>query len=186
MKSSTPTSHARAAAARAWPRLGKGALTALSSLAVVLTLGLLAYSALGSAAGSVGIGAAFATVVAGGLVYALLGTAASPTGGPSSATALILAGLVAKVAHDPLLDVSSPQGVLALVAVASTSVLLMGLLQVGMGLAGLGRLARYVPQPVLAGFMNGVALLIVVSQLPTLLGLATPRSLAHGQSLQAA
>ena len=173
MKSPNPTSSARAAAARAWPRLGKGALAALASLAVVLTLGLLAYSALGSAAGSVGIGAAFATVVAGGLVYALLGTAASPTGGPSSATALILAGLVAKVAHDPLLDVSSPQGVLALVAVASTSVLLMGLLQVGMGLAGLGRLARYVPQPVLAGFMNGVALLIVVSQLPTLLGLAS-------------
>ena len=154
-----------------WRRAGRGVLTALSGLAVVLTLGLLAYSALGSAAGSVGISAAFATVVAGGLVYALLGTAASPAGGPSSATALILAGLVATLARDPLLDPTSPQGVLALVAVASGSVLLMGLLQMGMGLAGLGRLARYVPQPVLAGFTNGVALLILVSQLPTLLGL---------------
>lgn len=48
----------------------------------------------------------------------------------------------------------------------------MGLLQIGFGLLGLGRLARFVPQPVLAGFMNGVALMILMTQVPPLLGLA--------------
>ncbi len=42
----------------------------------------------------------------------------------------------------------------------------------GMALLRLGSLARLVPQPVLAGFMNGVALLILAAQIPPLLGLA--------------
>jgi MFS superfamily sulfate permease-like transporter len=47
----------------------------------------------------------------------------------------------------------------------------MGLFQILLGLSGLGRMARFVPQPVLAGFMNGVALLILLSQFPILTGL---------------
>ena len=50
------------------------------------------------------------------------------------------------------------------------AVVVMGLAQVVIAALGLARLARYVPQPVLAGFMNGVAVLIVLSQLPAMLG----------------
>ncbi len=155
----------------AYQTIFAGAASALAALAIVLTLGLLAYAPLGAAAVHIGIAAAFASVIAGGLVYGLLGSAAAPAGGPSSATALILAGLVAQLAHDPALDIGSGHGQLALVTVTASCVVLMGLLQVLLGVAGLGRLARFVPQPVLAGFMNGVALLIGFSQLPALLGL---------------
>ena len=48
----------------------------------------------------------------------------------------------------------------------------------------LGRLAQYVPQPVLAGFMNGVSLLILQAQLPVLLGL--DRNGLPGSGLQPA
>jgi len=148
-----------------------GSVSALAGLAIVLTLGLLTFAPLGSAAVRIGIAAAFSGVIAGGLVYAWLGSAAAPTGGPSSATALILAGLVAQLARDPLLDLGSDHGLLALTAVAASCVALMGLMQILLGVLGLGRLARFVPQPVLGGFMNGVALLILLSQLPPLLGL---------------
>ena len=40
-----------------------------------------------------------------------------------------------------------------------------------LGLLRLGRLAQYVPQPVLAGFMNGVSLLILLAQIPVLTGI---------------
>ena len=160
-----------------------GAVSALAALAIVLTLGLLAFAPLGAAAMHVGIAAAFASVIAGGLVYALLGSAAAPAGGPSSATALILGGLVAQLAHDPLLDVGSGSGLAALVTVAASCVVLMGLLQVLLGVLGLGRLARFVPQPVLAGFMNGVALLIGFSQLPALLGLPASAHLVDRMTL---
>ena len=39
-----------------------------------------------------------------------------------------------------------------------------------MALLGVARLSRFVPQPVLAGFMNGVAVLILLAQLPLLMG----------------
>lgn len=147
-----------------------GALVALETVAIVLTLGLLAFAPLGVYA-PLGIATAFAAVIAGGLVFALLGSSASPSAGPTSATALILAGLVAQLAQDSRLDFHSASGLALLLALTASSVVLMGLFQILMGLAGLGRLARFVPQPVLAGFMNGVALLILISQIPILLGL---------------
>jgi len=165
------TNHQPASAPTANQTLIAGAVSALAALAIVLTLGLLAFAPLGRAAVHIGIAAAFASVIAGGLVYGLLGSAAAPAGGPSSATALILAGLVVQLANDPALDIGSGNGQLALVTVTASCVVLMGLLQILLGVFGLGRLARFVPQPVLAGFMNGVALLIGFSQLPALLGL---------------
>ncbi|MDO9145822.1 MAG: SulP family inorganic anion transporter [Rhodoferax sp.] len=147
-----------------------GAVVALETVAIVLTLGLLAFAPLGASA-PLGIAAAFVAVMTGGLVYALLGSAASPSAGPTSATALILAGLVAQLVQDVRFDLQSPEGLAMLMALAASSVVLMGLFQILMGWAGLGRLARFVPQPVLAGFMNGVALLILFSQIPILLGL---------------
>ncbi|MDI1245469.1 MAG: SulP family inorganic anion transporter, partial [Rhodoferax sp.] len=153
-----------------------GAVVALETVAIILTLGLLAFAPLGAYA-PLGIAAAFAAVIAGGLVYALLGSAASPSAGPTSATALILAGLVAQLLRDPRFDLQTPQGLALLMALVAGSVVLMGLFQILMGMAGLGRLARFVPQPVLAGFMNGVALLILFAQIPILLGLPPLSSL---------
>ena len=46
-----------------------------------------------------------------------------------------------------------------------------GLLQTLFGVLRLGGLVKFVPYPVVAGFMNGVAILIVLSQLPALMGL---------------
>lgn len=160
-----------------------GLSNAFASLALVLSLGLLAYAPVGAAAAGLGISAAFTAVITGGLVLALWAGVRTPVAGPSSATALMLASLLATVARDPALDIGSPAGLLALVAVASASVVGMGLLQMLMGLAGLGRLAQFVPQPVLAGFMNGVAILILWAQLPTLLGLPPLTALADVRSL---
>lgn len=147
-----------------------GAVNALTALVAILSLGIVASAPLGPVAAQLGVRAAFVAVIAGGLVYALAGSTASPAGSPSSATAVIFAGLVAELGGDPQLGLATAAGLLALVAVLSSAVVLMGLLQFTIGLAGLGRLARFVPQPVLAGFMNGVALVILFSQVPLLAG----------------
>ncbi len=153
-----------------------GAVNALTALAVLLSLGIVATAALGPAALQLGIKAALVAVIAGGLVYALCGSTASPAGGPSSATTVIYAALAAQVGRDAQLDFSSTQGLLSLTAVLGSAVVLMGLLQIGFGVAGLGRLARFVPQPVLAGFMSGIMLLVLFAQVRPLLGL--PRTSA--------
>src|SRR5512140_2158579 len=70
----------------AWlAQLQGGAIGSIVSLAVILTLGLLAYAPLGALAPEVGIPAAFTSAVVGGLAMALLATSALPTAGPSSA-----------------------------------------------------------------------------------------------------
>ncbi len=149
-----------------------GAIGSIVSLAVILTLGLLAYAPLGALAPEVGIPAAFTSAVVGGLAMALVATSALPTAGPSSATALILAALVAKVVADPALQIAHPGGMAAVVALASARIVVMGVLQIAFGLLRLGTLAKFVPQPALAGFMNGVAILILLSQIPALLGVS--------------
>ena len=145
-----------------------GALTVLPAL---LTLGLLAFSPLRAAATQVALLAAFVTAGIGGLVHATLSRTSLPVSGPSSATAVTLAPLVAQLMLDPRLAPGTAAGLQGIVALCGFSLLLCGALQVGFALLGLARLARVVPQPVLAGFMNSTALLMVLAQVPLLLDL---------------
>ena len=155
-----------------------GAVNALTALVALLSLGIVATAALGPDAMAPGIRAALVAVIAGGLVYALSGSTASPAAMPSSATTVIFAALVAQVGQDPQVDLSSAQGLMSLSAVLGSAVLLMGLMQIGLGVAGLDRLARFVPQPVMAGFMTAIVLLILVAQLRPLLGLPLTSTLS--------
>ncbi len=53
-------------------------------------------------------------------------------------------------------------------------IFLSGLMQAGFGALGLGSLVKYIPYPVIAGFQNGAAMLLVLSQLSPMLGLQRP------------
>jgi sulfate permease, SulP family len=46
------------------------------------------------------------------------------------------------------------------------AVVLMGLLQIGAGLLKLGKLAKMIPHPVMLGFVNGLAIVIFLAQIP--------------------
>lgn len=52
--------------------------------------------------------------------------------------------------------------------------LLAGLIQIGLGLAGVARLMRFVPPSVMTGFINALAILIFLSQMPYLAGFDVP------------
>ena len=156
----------------AWPRqfLG-GAIGAAVSVAIVLTLGVVALSPLGNQAAEVGVAAAFTCAVLSASLYGLLSRCLMPAGSPSSATALIVATLVSRIVTAAPAD-ASVSTVSQVVMALAAAVTLMGLMQLLMAAFDLGRLARVVPQPVLAGFMNGIALLILLAQLPALLALS--------------
>jgi MFS superfamily sulfate permease-like transporter len=92
----------------AWlAQMAGGAVGSVVSIAVVLTLGLLAFAPLGLAAAEVGIPAAFLSASLGAIVMALSAGSKMPTAGPTSATALILAGLIATLVADPELPYTS-------------------------------------------------------------------------------
>jgi len=154
----------------AWRELQAGLAGTLISLAPVLTMGLLAFAALGPQAAALGIPATLLASAIGGAVFALLSRAPMAAGGPSSAPVLVLVALVARVAADPAFAAGDPAAVALLLALVAAAVVCMGLCQIALALSGLVRWAKFVPQPVLAGFMNGVALLALLALLPFLFG----------------
>ena len=156
--------------ASAWQALQSAIAGTLISLAPALTMGLLAFAALGPQAAGLGIPAALVASAVGGGVFALLARGPMPAGGPSSAPVLVVGSFVALVAADPAFVASDPIAVASLLSLVAIAVVCMGGLQMALALSGLVRWAKYVPQPVLAGFINGVALLALLAFLPLLFG----------------
>lgn len=144
-----------------------GSLAAMGTiLPLVLATGLLAYGRLGADFVPLAMMTALAGLCLGGLVAGLISSNALMFSGPKNSTALLITTLVATFyAMNPALDPHLAFGLAVLaVAVAAVFVLLVALLR-------LGSLVNYIPYPVLAGFMNGLCLLIIIQQLRPLVGL---------------
>jgi SulP family sulfate permease len=95
------------------------------------------------------------TAVVAGLVIGALGGSRAQVSGPTGAFIVIVYGIVQQYGYDGL-------------AVAT---FIAGFLLVGMGLARIGALLRFVPFPVTVGFTGGIALIILSSQVRDLFGL---------------
>ncbi len=155
----------------------RGALNALAAmLPLVLTYGFIALGPLGPAAEQAGLSGAVLAVAGGGLLFALLNRQVLSGVSPSASTCLILGAAVLQWSRDPALAGQAP----AVLALAAASVAGAGALMLAFGLLHAGRLVRYVPHPVLAGFMNGVAVLLLLSQLAPALGLPVDRLAREG------
>lgn len=85
-----------------------------------------------------------------GLITSLIGGRPGMISGATGALAVVMVALVAD------------HGIEYLFA----TVVLMGILQVGFGLLKLGKFIRMVPYPVMLGFVNGLAIVIFLAQLP--------------------
>jgi sulfate permease, SulP family len=107
----------------------------------------------------------FYVFIAGTLTFALFGANRYLSSGADSTIAPIFAGTLALLAQ---------QGSPAYAALAATLALAVGLILIAGGLARLGWIARFLSAPVTTGFLAGIAIHIVISQLPGLLDLATP------------
>ena len=128
------------------------ALAGLTVAVIALPLAM----ALGIASGASPREGLVTAVVAGFLISALGGSRVQ-IGGPTGAFVVIVAGVIADHGFNGLLLATLMAGVILIVA----------------GYAGVGRLMRYVPMPVVTGFTAGIAVIIASSQIGDLFGLAT-------------
>ena len=102
-----------------------------------------------------------------GFFASLLGGTAVQISGPTGPMTVVTA-----VAVKELIAVTgSVEG--ALPALVATFVL-AGLMQVGMGLTGIGALIKFIPYPVVSGFMSGIGVIIVLLQLFPAIGKVSP------------
>lgn len=110
------------------------------------------------------------------VVAALFGSSRLMVTGPANAISLTTMALVA-----PLAVVGSPQ----YVGLVLTLTFMVGMLQLLLGFVRVGKWVDLVPHSVIAGFTSGAAILIVNSQVGTILGLDLARGLSVVQTTQA-
>jgi high affinity sulfate transporter 1 len=128
----------------------------LSVAAIALPVGI-AYAELAGVPAVFGIYSAIFPLFA----YALFGSSRQLMTGPDAATCMLVAAALAPLAA------GDPDRYLALMTVLT---LMTGGLYVVAGMARLGFIANFLSLPILTGFLNGVALVIVVGQLPKIAG----------------
>ncbi len=110
----------------------------------------------------VGPEAAFYAAPIGLLLYAVFGTSRQLVVAVSSAIAVMSASIVGQVGAADAAEFAALTALLAILA---------GVVGVLAGLLKLGRIARFFSGSVLAGFVSGLALVIIVKQLPKVVGL---------------
>lgn len=98
--------------------------------------------------------------IVGGGVSAIVATSSFVGSLPRASESLVLATLVAALLQRP--EVASDKTLI--VESVYICVLLGGLWQCLFGLVGVAKIIKFTPHPVLVGFLNGVAVLIVLSQ----------------------
>src|SRR4249920_3901203 len=143
---------------RAWLRSD---LVAGLVLAAILVPQGMAYAELAGLPPVTGLYTTIACLVA----YAIFGPSKVLVLGPdSSVSPLILASITPLLAGG---DASTA------IALAGMLALLVGLIEIGLGLARLGFVADLLSSEVRVGYLNGLAVTIIVGQLPKLFGFST-------------
>ena len=139
---------------RRWLR---GDLIAGLTVWAVLVPEALAYASIAGVSPVIGLYAAPPALI----FYAMFGSSRHLVVGPMSATAALSAAAVAD------LTVGGPKDVLAFTGVLA---IMTGLIALAAGVLRLGFLANFISEPVLKGFIIGLALTIIIGQVPKLFG----------------
>ena len=139
---------------REWLRFDLGAGLVLTTMLVPVGV---AYA---QASGLPGIHGLYATILP-LVVYGVLGPSRILVLGPDSALAPIIAAIII-----PLAQGDAPRAV----ALAGMMAIVAGLVCIAAGLARLGFITELLSKPIRHGYMNGIAVTVLISQLPTLFG----------------
>lgn len=140
--------------------LSGGLVAGVIALPLALAFGV--QSGLGAAAGLYG-------AIALGILAAALGGTRTQASGPTGPMTVVSASVVATA-------VATTGSVEAGLGIALLAFLCGGILQVVLGLVGVGKYVKFFPYPVVSGFMSGVGLIIIVLQIWPFLGSASPKS----------
>jgi high affinity sulfate transporter 1 len=110
--------------------------------------------------------------IAGLLAYAVVGPSRTLILGPDSSLAPVIGAAIAPLA---LADTDRAVSLAGLLALMVGAVLILG------GLLRLGIVTDLVSKPIRVGYLNGIAVVVVVSQLPKLLGFSVEGGAVHDQ-----
>ena len=153
-----------------------GILAALVSLPLSMGLGALAFAPFGSEYATRGVLAGLYAAAFLGLVAILMGARGVAIYAPKS----LVSFMIASVAADLFLDARwLPRDPDAVTGAILLMLALAGAFQLFFGIARLSKVVKFIPTPVMAGFQISASVIIVMSQIPGLLGLEQGPTLAQ-------
>lgn len=152
-----------------------GTAAMLVALPAAIAFGVTIYAPLGHHYVAYGAIAGVLGVICVGIIAAWLGGTNRLISAPSAPAAAVLSAFALEYMSNGF----DPSLLFVLLMVIT---LLTGLLQMTFGFIGLGKLIKYMPFPVVSGYLTGVGLYIIASQLPNLLG--SPHGLQFWESVQ--
>jgi SulP family sulfate permease len=170
MDHGTPAATAPFGLAEFGREAGAGISAAFVLVAMMLPLGFIAFAPLGEYAVEAGLRAALAAAIFGNLTAVVLSGALLPNEVPRASSVFLFAAFVLRIAGDPALRASPSQGVVEILYLAALCLALTGVIQIVFSVLRLGNIARFVPYPVVAGLMTGLAISLVIYELPEVLG----------------
>jgi SulP family sulfate permease len=141
-----------------------GTAAMLVALPSAIAFGVTIYATIGGHYGAYG-------AIAGILGVATIGIVASAFGGTNRLISAPSAPAVAVLSAFALSCVAQDFGADLIFVMLMIVALLAGIFQLLFGLIGLGKLIKYMPFPVVSGYLSGVGLYIFASQTPKFLGL---------------
>jgi SulP family sulfate permease len=171
----------------------KGDLSGAIAAAIVTLLmsigyGLIAFAPLGADYASHAVLTGVYAAVFCGFFAALFGGTPIQITAPKAPLALALASVVSSLIASPAFQGSISTQQATIVGLAFFCVFIGGVFQLLLGSLRLGNLIKYVPYPVVAGFLNGIAILLILKQINPLLGIVNSHAffefLAHPGNIQ--
>lgn len=140
-----------------------GLAAMLVALPASVAFGVTVYSTIGPQYAAFGALAGILGATALGLIAPIFGGTDRLVSSPCAPAAAVLAAFALDLVRQGI----DPGVIVLLMTVLG---ILTGLIQILIGFLGIGRLIKYIPYPVASGFLSGVALLIIGSQIPNFFG----------------
>ena len=150
--------------------LAAGVVVGVITVVVSISLGSLIFGGELAAFRAQGITVALLSTLVGGVVIALLSSLPSTIGHIQDTPAAVLAAVGAGIALALGPDVERIEVLATVVVAIALTTLLAGAVFLAVGLLRLGRLVRYLPYPVVGGFMAGTGWLLLVGGIGVMTG----------------
>jgi len=135
-----------------------GITAAVVALPLALAFGV--QSGMGAIAGLYG-------AIALGILASIFGGTKTQISGPTGPMAVVAAAVIAS-------EIAYYGNIEAAFATIVATFVLAGVFQVLMGVSGVGQYVRYMPYPVISGFMSGIGSIIIILQVFPFFGLSSP------------
>lgn len=143
-----------------------GLTAAIVALPLALAFGVAAFAPLGTEHASTGALVGLLGSIFTGFAAAKFGGTPSQITGPTDPMTVVSTAFIAQIVmvHGANLPV--------IAILMALGIVIGGTFQILIGLSGGGKVVKYMPYPVIAGFMNGIAIIIFIGQIKPFLGIS--------------